>query len=744
MVSSFGGRSVEVPIMGSAISGLTDNPSSLLRVLKEGFDVSYEASASRNDMEFCLSCSASGGTCGYYDDSTVKSLTCFCRNGGNGNTCGGGPSSVKGAKNKKKIDNRGGSTLGVLLVSVLLIILICCFRRKFSLGSRSSFKWLCRKEQNKHQTRLIDAFFENYGSLAPKRFKYAEVKKMTSDFKEKLGQGGYGSVFKGQLHDGRLVAVKVLSDRSKSSKSNGEEFLNEVASISKTSHVNVVKLIGFCYNGNKRALIYEFMPNGSLDKFIYQNKQLADPSFTLGWESLFQIAIGISRGLEYLHRGCTTRILHFDIKPQNILLDKNFRPKIADFGLAKLCSRTDSIISMLGTRGTAGYIAPEVFSRNFGGISHKSDVYSYGMMVLEMVGGRKNIDVQVELDHSSQLYFPHWIYDRLKLEKDLGLQGLMMEETEKLAKKLTIVGLWCIQTNPLSRPSMSEVLEMLEESVESLKLPPKPFLSSPPPRSTSSSYHPSNTREEQSSSISGGENTLHGIEAIPILYNAKAGNDSLSTMEVFRIRSDAKSGNASLPAIEGLQIHGDAKPGNRLRACRFPKCGTTLCMFQWTRHLDPNENRPSYIEGATDPDYVVTADDIDKLIAVDCIPMNGDGCQGELMRLFANNQTKITCDLEMQMKIKTHISEGQARFNVLRILWKDTSKVWDPRTFILNSQSYQIRNVDDLIFQEDYSDNSYIQIPYGHTAQLVLTCSDGSSHLFSTGNGVRYVGFLYG
>lgn len=375
------------------------------------------------------------------------------------------------------------------------------------MGSRSSFKWLCRKEQNKHQTRLIDAFFENYGSLAPKRFKYAEVKKMTSDFKEKLGQGGYGSVFKGQLHDGRLVAVKVLSDISKSSKSNGEEFLNEVASISKTSHVNVVKLIGFCYNGNKRALIYEFMPNGSLDKFIYQNKQLADPSFTLGWESLFQIAIGISRGLEYLHRGCTTRILHFDIKPQNILLDKNFRPKIADFGLAKLCSRTDSIISMLGTRGTAGYIAPEVFSRNFGGISHKSDVYSYGMMVLEMVGGRKNIDVQVELDHSSQLYFPHWIYDRLKLEKDLGLQGLMMEETEKLAKKLTIVGLWCIQTNPLSRPSMSKVLEMLEGSVESLKLPPKPFLSSPPPRSTSSSYHPSNTREEQSSSISGGNDT---------------------------------------------------------------------------------------------------------------------------------------------------------------------------------------------------------------------------------------------
>ncbi|MCL7022740.1 hypothetical protein MKW94_015534 [Papaver nudicaule] len=542
---------------------------------------------------------------------------------------------------------------------------------------------------------------------------------MTSYFKEKLGQGGYGSVFKGQLHDGRLVAVKLLSDRSKSSKSNGEEFLNEVASISKTSHVNVVKLLGFSYNGNKRALIYEFMPNGSLDKFIYKNEQLANPSFTLGWESLYQIAIGISRGLEYLHRGCTARILHFDIKPHNILLDENFRPKIADFGLAKLCSGTDSIISMLGTRGTAGYIAPEVFSRNFGGVSYKSDVYSYGMMVLEMVGGRKNVDVEMLLDHSSQLYFPHWIYDHLKLEKDLGLQGLITEETEKLAKKMIIVGLWCIQTNPLSRPSMSKVLEMLEGSVETLKLPPKPFLSSPP-RSTGSSCYPSNTSEEQSFYISEGESTLHGIEGIPVL-------------------DTAKPGNGTLPAIEGLRIIGDAKPGNTLRACGFPVRGTTSCiMFQWNRHIDPNENRPLHIEGATDPTYVVTADDVDKLLAVDCIPMDDKGCQGELMRLFANNQTKITCDLDMQMKIKTHISKGQARFDVLCTLWKDTSKVWEPRTFILNSHSYEIKNLTDvMIFQENYSDDSYIQIPREHNAQFVLTCSDGNSHLFSTGNDVR-------
>ncbi|KAL9389549.1 hypothetical protein Peur_018154 [Populus x canadensis] len=179
---------------------------------------------------------------------------------------------------------------------------------------------------------------------------------MTKNFKEKLGQGGYGSVFKGNLPDGRLVAVKVL----KKSKSNGEEFVNEVSSIDMTSYVNIVTLLGFCFEGSKRALIYEFMSNGSLDKHIYvENLSKAHPK--LGWETLYQIAVGIAQGLEYLHRGCNTRILHFDIKPHNILLDENFCPKISDFGLAEICPSKESIVSMLGARGTARYIAPKVF-----------------------------------------------------------------------------------------------------------------------------------------------------------------------------------------------------------------------------------------------------------------------------------------------------------------------------------------------------------------------------------------------
>ena len=322
-----------------------------------------------------------------------------------------------------------------------------------------------RKKTKNYQN--IEAFIRNYGSLAPKRYSYSQIKQMTNSFKVKLGQGGYGGVYKGRLHDGRDVAVKVLNE----SKGNGEEFINEVASISRTSHVNVVSLFGYCFQGRKRALIYEFVPNGSLEKFIYQK----NPNYKqLKWEKLYQIAVGIARGLEYLHRGCSTRILHFDIKPHNILLDKDFNPKISDFGLAKIFPGRESIIPMTGARGTIGYIAPEVCCREFGEVSHKSDVYSYGMMVLEMAGGRKNVDVGV--GRTSEIYFPHWVYERLEVDEELGLQGIENEEDKESARKMIIVSLWCILTNPSSRPAMNRVVEMLEGSLDSLRIPPKPFL----------------------------------------------------------------------------------------------------------------------------------------------------------------------------------------------------------------------------------------------------------------------------
>ncbi|XP_062110042.1 rust resistance kinase Lr10-like [Humulus lupulus] len=360
----------------------------------------------------------------------------------------------KGLSKKQKL----GLELAVAFggIGTLVVMLIYCFRKKHN-----------------HAHQSTEAFLKNYGPLQIRRYSYSNIKKMTNSFKEKLGQGGFGSVYKGKLHDGHLVAVKMLNELKAN---DGGDFINEVATISRTSHVNVVRLLGFCFEGAKKALIYEFMPNGSLEKFVY-NENKTEESYQLDWETYYQISLGTARGLEYLHRGCNRRILHFHIKPHNILLDTDFVPKISDFGLAKICTRKDSLVSMLGPRGTVGYIAPEVFSRNFGGVSHKSDVYSYGMMVLEMVGGRKNVNIRV--DNSSELYFPQWIYKRLEL-KELGLKRIISEEDNAKSRKMIMTSLWCIQTNPSSRPTMSRVIEMLEGSLASLKIPPKPFLSSPP------------------------------------------------------------------------------------------------------------------------------------------------------------------------------------------------------------------------------------------------------------------------
>ncbi|GKV28766.1 hypothetical protein SLEP1_g37775 [Rubroshorea leprosula] len=360
--------------------------------------------------------------------------------------------------------------LAVAVATLMAIGFIVLFFR-LKTKSLSSLKSLYFHLTGKNDER-VEAFILQFGSLAPKRFSYLNIKKITNSFKDKLGQGGYGSVYKGELLDGRIVAVKVL----RKSIGDGQDFINEVASISRTSHVNIVSLLGFCYERSKRALIYEFMPNGSLDKFICN--QGSRENHQLAIKTLYEIALGIARGLEYLHRGCTTRILHFDIKPQNILLDANFCPKISDFGLAKLCETRDTIVSMTGARGTCGYIAPEVFCRNFGGVSYKSDVYSYGMMVLEMIGGRgKNINVEVS--HSSEMYFPTSLYKQLEKSEKLNLDRFIADEEEEMTRKMIVVSLWCIQTIPSNRPSMSKVLEWLQGSQEALPLPPEPLLSSP-------------------------------------------------------------------------------------------------------------------------------------------------------------------------------------------------------------------------------------------------------------------------
>ncbi|RQP01755.1 hypothetical protein POPTR_017G009100v4 [Populus trichocarpa] len=313
----------------------------------------------------------------------------------------------------------------------------------------------------------IEKFLQSHDNdLMPIRYTYSEIKKITNGFKDKLGEGGFGSVYKGKLRSGRFAAIKILGK----SKANGQDFINEVATIGRIHHVNVVQLIGFTVEGSKRALIYEFMPNGSLEKYIFYR----EGSVPLSNEKMYEISLGVARGIEYLHQGCDMQILHFDIKPHNILLDEKFVPKISDFGLAKLYPTSNNTVPLTAARGTIGYMAPELFYKNIGGVSYKADVYSYGMLLMEMVGRRKNLNALAI--HSSQIYFPSWVYDQVSEGKDIEVQKDAMEHEKKTTKKMIIVALWCIQLKPIDRPSMHKVVEMLESDVESLRMPPKPFL----------------------------------------------------------------------------------------------------------------------------------------------------------------------------------------------------------------------------------------------------------------------------
>ena len=189
----------------------------------------------------------------------------------------------------------------------------------------------------------IEDFIRLY-DLIPIRYSYRDLKTMTEGFKNKLGEGGFGTVYKGKLKSGPDVAIKMLGK----SKANGHEFISEVATIGRIHHFNVVHLVGFCVEGTKRALVYEFMPNGSLDQHIFANEQ----SIFLSYHKVYEICLGIARGISYLHHGCDMQILHFDIKPHNILLDDNFVPKISDFVLAKLYPVDDSIVNVTEARGT--------------------------------------------------------------------------------------------------------------------------------------------------------------------------------------------------------------------------------------------------------------------------------------------------------------------------------------------------------------------------------------------------------
>ncbi|KAL8229476.1 hypothetical protein R6Q57_014376 [Mikania cordata] len=344
---------------------------------------------------------------------------------------------------------------------------IISIRNPVSLGSPRSDSVHQFNESVRQIQELLDPFRSNENdspNIGIPFFDFERISASTDGFSEanKLGEGGFGPVYKGKLPGGVQVAVKRLSINSGQGL---EEFKNEVTLIAKLQHRNLVRLLGYCMKGNEKMLLYEYMPNKSLDAFIFDETQ----SSLLDWPKRFEIIMGICRGLIYLHQDSRLRIIHRDLKASNVLLDEDLNPKISDFGLAKIVNGKEVESNTKRIIGTYGYMAPEYALEGI--FSIKSDVYSFGVVVLEIISGKKK---HYQCDQAISLLNYAWQLWKEGRPLDLIEQVLLESYDPNELLKCIVIGLLCVQEDPDDRPNMSNVVKMLTSDISTLPEPKKP------------------------------------------------------------------------------------------------------------------------------------------------------------------------------------------------------------------------------------------------------------------------------
>ncbi|XP_047316276.1 cysteine-rich receptor-like protein kinase 10 isoform X2 [Impatiens glandulifera] len=345
-------------------------------------------------------------------------------------------------------------------VSVLLFIAGICFMK--------------RRSKKKYQPVREDITISTGTDITADslQFDFATIQAATDNFSDsnKLGEGGFGSVYKGILSNGNVVAVKRLS---KSSGQGVVEFKNEAMLVAKLQHRNLVRMLGYCLEGEEKILVYEYVPNRSMDYFLFDSKRKEE----LDWSKRYKIIGGIARGLVYLHEDSQLRIIHRDLKASNILLDKNMNAKISDFGMARIFGGDQTQGNTSRVVGTFGYMSPEYVLH--GHFSVKSDVFSFGVMLLEIISGKKNINFRHE-DSIDLLGYAWKLWSNgAPLEFADPALGGSYNGNEVI--RCILIGLSCVHENPESRPSMSTVVMMLTSQSVSIQAPQKPAFF---PRST--------------------------------------------------------------------------------------------------------------------------------------------------------------------------------------------------------------------------------------------------------------------
>ncbi|KAL1103920.1 hypothetical protein V6Z11_D04G033900 [Gossypium hirsutum] len=320
----------------------------------------------------------------------------------------------------------------------------------------------------KHRVQNYEKLLENKSSglteqFTLRSFTFDELDEATNGFQDELGKGSFGTVYKGILRDGKskTIAIKRLA---KVNEGETDQIRTEMTVIGRTNHRNLVRLLGFCVEGSRKLLVYEYLGNGSLANFLFNmNKRPV-------WKERARIALDVAKGIFYLHEECEVCIIHCNLKPHNILLDDSLTAKISDFGLAKLL-RTNQTCSTPRTKGTAWYSAPEWQSSGL--VSVKVDVYSFGVILLEIICCRSNIEVQV--CSADEILLSTWVYSCF-IGGELNKLVEGEEEVDmKMVERFVKVGLWCIQDDPNLRPLMKNVIFMLEGTM-TIPVPPSPSL----------------------------------------------------------------------------------------------------------------------------------------------------------------------------------------------------------------------------------------------------------------------------
>lgn len=342
--------------------------------------------------------------------------------------------------------------VALVIVSIILLCGVCYF--------------IFERSRKKYNTLLRENFGEESSTLESLQFDLATMEVATKKFslENRIGEGGFGDVYKGILPDGREIAVKRLSH---SSGQGAAEFKNEILLIAKLQHRNLVTLLGFCLGAQEKMLIYEFVSNKSLDYFLFD----PDKSRQMKWSQRYKIIEGITQGILYLHEHSRLKVIHRDLKPSNVLLDNNMNPKISDFGMARMVAvdqyegKTNRIV------GTYGYMSPEYAM--YGNFSEKSDVFSFGVIMLEIVSGKKN-SRHVFSDHEDLLSYA---WDQWRDQTPINILDQNIKESCNVSEvvKCIQIGLLCVQEKPQDRPTMTQVVSYLSGSLSELSLPEKPI-----------------------------------------------------------------------------------------------------------------------------------------------------------------------------------------------------------------------------------------------------------------------------